>query len=435
MKELVYLYFLESFVLFYLVTLGLFHNNNEIYSMVVISIFSIEFFYYFYKCNKKKSDVGMILLFGLALALRLAIMYYDIYVSTIEVADSGDYRIAAENYFRTNIVAFRGRTFSVTTLFMGILYKIYGLQRIVLPYAGTMCFMGACHLTNEILKKTEVRNSVRYICMFWMLFTPQNVEITSLSNREGYIIFLTTLSIYYLVMWWKKKKKSNIVKGIIALGIAMLFHSGVVTIFVGYLIIMAFYNKKDMKIDIKWNSIIILGIVIILFGILFINYKGVLFNKFAGIDELSDISGRAGYSKIEGATYYVPGEGASSLGEIVLYTPIRSIYFMLSPMPWNWRGLSDVCAFAMCSIPHIIIGITSIKQILKKETEDKRKSLLIILGISAIAIAIVFGWGVKNAGTAIRHRDKFLCLYTILLGIGIDMRYNEYVNRKKSMKV
>lgn len=46
----------------------------------------------------------------------------------------------------------------------------------------------------------------------------------------------------------------------------------------------------------------------------------------------------------------------------------------------------------------------------------REKSIIIALMASAFVCAFIFGWGCQNTGTAIRHRDKFLSLYVIILG-------------------
>jgi len=40
---------------------------------------------------------------------------------------------------------------------------------------------------------------------------------------------------------------------------------------------------------------------------------------------------------------------------------------------------------------------------------------------------VVFAWGVSNAGTALRHRDKFIGLFILLFAL---IRHDEIVRRK-----
>ena len=43
------------------------------------------------------------------------------------------------------------------------------------------------------------------------------------------------------------------------------------------------------------------------------------------------------------------------------------------------------------------------------------------LGI-ALCAALIFAWGVSNAGTAVRHREKFMTVYILLIALCGDSR-------------
>ena len=167
-----------------------------------------------------------------------------------------------------------------------------------------------------------------------------------------------------------------------------------------------------------------------MFFLVFANIGDAIFFKFGNIQEISDVSERAWTSVRGGSGYVLPGNGANSLGEMLLYTPIRAIYFMLSPMPKYWRGIEDVITFLICSVPHIIGGILFMKRIVYEKIKDRRRNFLIPIFCAVVVCSIIFGWGVSNAGTAIRHRDKFLCLSVIVLAIEFDMRKSIVDNQK-----
>ena len=52
----------------------------------------------------------------------------------------------------------------------------------------------------------------------------------------------------------------------------------------------------------------------------------------------------------------------------------------------------------------------------------KRKSLCIALFLALIGALIVFGVGVSNAGTAMRHRQKLIPVFLILLATTMDTK-------------
>ena len=43
--------------------------------------------------------------------------------------------------------------------------------------------------------------------------------------------------------------------------------------------------------------------------------------------------------------------------------------------------------------------------------------MIIIFVILSLSSAMVFAWGVSNAGTAVRHREKFITIYMLLYAV------------------
>ena len=62
-----------------------------------------------------------------------------------------------------------------------------------------------------------------------------------------------------------------------------------------------------------------------------------------------------------------------------------------------------------------------IKSLFLLEKKDKVRFIAMIL-ILIIVIA-VFAWGTSNYGTAIRHRQKFVCLLIAMASLGITQSY------------
>jgi hypothetical protein len=316
----------------------------------------------------------------------------------------------------TNQLVFRGSKADFTILFMGLILKVFGPQRMVIQFFNTLFFMGASLITFSILKKYNINKNICLVCMGWMLFTPQNIKNTSISNREGFICFFVALSIYFGIKWMEGFGKKYALYMLIPLCLGTMMHSGVVGIALGYICWKAFYDKKKDAIKIKKSSIFVLGIAFLFVLILYTTLGSVLFEKFGNLQEMTDITKRAAaYSGEEtGSTYVIPGGNSTSVMQMIFYSPLRLIYFLLSPMPWYWRGILDIIAFVICSVPHIIIIYCFILKIRKIDT-SANKNIIIILFLMYLGTAFIFGWGVRNAGTAIRHRDKFLSLYTVLI--------------------
>lgn len=99
----------------------------------------------------------------------------------------------------------------------------------------------------------------------------------------------------------------------------------------------------------------------------------------------------------------------SSNFEMLYKGPIRSIYIIFAPFPWDIKeirhlfGMLD--SFLYMSLTFFIIS--NIKNIW-------RDPVLRILLIILLSYIFVFGIGVGNFGTGIRHRSKFVVIFIIL---------------------
>jgi len=136
-------------------------------------------------------------------------------------------------------------------------------------------------------------------------------------------------------------------------------------------------------------------------------------------------------NRARGGSAYLINMQATNIVQWLIFTPIRMLYFKFSPLPWYWRGFSDISAFFMNSVLIIATYITVFKSIkIKNET----RNLLLVMLVLLLTIALMFAWGVSNAGTAIRHREKFISIFIITLALGLDqIKGRRVINNEGSL--
>src|SRR5699024_11006342 len=100
---------------------------------------------------------------------------------------------------------------------------------------------------------------------------------------------------------------------------------------------------------------------------------------------------------------------------MILLTPIRMFYFIASPLPWDWRSFSDIFAFMFSRLFYIITIFFGIRSLNIKNTDYK--NLNIALLIMVVVTMIFFSWGVSSSVIVLRHREKFIAIYMLLLAI------------------
>ena len=199
---------------------------------------------------------------------------------------------------------------------------------------------------------------------------------------------------------------------IVSAFISMIFHSGMVALPVAYVITRFIYNKNKKTVSITLSNILI-SVILLMAGVYFLNrYEGVFLGKMQNVDSLEDI---ANVSTIGGSDYsrYV-GNSNNTLNMLIFTIP-RIVFFLFSPLPFQWRGLADIIAFFFSSLFYIVVIYRTLHYL--RIYQGGNKVTVIMLFIVALATMFVFAWGVSNAGTATRHRDKMIILYGVLLAL------------------
>ena len=96
--------------------------------------------------------------------------------------------------------------------------------------------------------------------------------------------------------------------------------------------------------------------------------------------------------------------------ELMYKAPIRIIYFMLSPFPWDIKKSAHLLGL-FDGIFHMILLYLFIKNF---KSIWSNKSLRIIIIVLAIYL-ILFGLASGNFGTGLRHRTKFLIVLILMI--------------------
>src|SRR5699024_4234411 len=96
-------------------------------------------------------------------------------------------------------------------------------------------------------------------------------------------------------------------------------------------------------------------------------------------------------------------------------------------LPWDWRSFSDIFAFMFSRLFYIITIFFGIRSLNIKNTDYK--NLNIALLIMAVVNMIFFSWGVSNSGTALRHREKYIAIYMLLLAISKNRKKKKKTNK------
>jgi len=253
----------------------------------------------------------------------------------------------------------------------------------------------------------------------WMLaFFPTLVLYSSLIMREPYVTFFLVLALYSTVRWVRYHRLTDFFSTTIWFVIAMFFHGGMI---VGLFVFALFAFVDALVLVFKFgrsNLPILFVTVMIPFGLaLFVSLEYSVpklgtFNEFFNKDRvISAIHSRTKKTddSLVGAEY-PEWTKPNSASELIWLAPVRVVYFLFSPFPWDMRKLL-----------HVVGGIDSLLYLVFSYLVWRHRTLiwehrfLRPLLLILIAYIVVFSFGTGNFGSGIRHRSKFIVIFVILL--------------------
>jgi len=359
---------------------------------------------------------------------RVALLFWDVYGRNIFIlphsgADSEVYYRQAL-FFSRNLSAILSDTGYVYSKIIGFIFYFIGPQRMFGQYINILLGISIIFIIYKVLIILEINEKITKAIVLIAAFFPNSMVMSSIFLREMFIIFFVMLSLYYFIKWYKSARYIDMLISLITLGLASMFHSGVIGIIVGYLFAFLFY-KKDKK-SFRFTSRTIISLILIV-AVVLLGFKfadDIILKKFQKLDDMNDIYRIANSRR--GESVYLTNLKINNLIQLLIYAPIKSIYFLISPLPMNWRGPMDILTFFMDSF--LYLGIISYSLINIKKYSSRR-TLVIILILMIIVTSLIFGIGVGNTGTAVRHRQKFVTLFLLLLAVMMDGKH-KYKNKK-----
>ena len=356
---------------------------------------------------------------------RIMLLFWDLNFSHIfRFPDSGldtlTFQYAAQDVY-DGLPAGRAGLYAQTIAY-GI-YTLFGPQPILGQYTNILLAMSSIIIVKNTLKKIEADEKSIFAVVLIMSFLPYYAMNNTLLLRETINQFLIAASLYFFVGWFKDGYVSKFIIAIVISLLSSAYHSGTIAVAAAYCICCVLYDRENKRFKFEAKTIVLIIVFIFAFMAINATMGDKLFGKFKNVESAEDITRVTESYNAGGASYDVGIETGNALLDMIVNTPLRMIYFVLSPVPWKWRGANDILAF-MCSAAlygyAYIIAIKALKQ-----KDFKNKNMIIVCIIIALMSAMIFAWGVSNAGAALRHRDKFICPYLILLGLSLNFKNDD----------
>lgn len=310
------------------------------------------------------------------------------------------------------------------------LFGVNILCCILVNIALSMIMVG---IVFSILDRFNVKGSMRLLSGIFVCFMPYAFQLSTSLLREAIYFCFITISFASYIRYIYQEKQRYLYLGLIALVPVLALHIGYFPIALVYFVELLRSEKTKTVRDLFGKLIVIglfAGFIVMSSSFNSVEYLtgsagGIegLINKLTS-DGVSETTANAG-------SLYLPGIYITSVRSFLLYSPLKWLFYIASPLPMNWRGLTDVVAFFLDGFVHVVVlvsgmkGVSLLKHRYKERAEETDGKMLRVLraGLWAVVLcAFVFGMGTKTAGTAIRHRDVLLGIEVVIFALSLMVK-------------
>lgn len=357
---------------------------------------------------------------GLSLILRTGLVFWDLNFSHFfALPNSGAdsemyYRLAVEVANDPTLIFedIRGGVFSKV---FGLLFWLVGPLRVFGQYTNALLGLSILLLLEGILKCLQLSDIQRFRVLAVSALLPNTLVMSSIFLRETMVAFLVAISVYFFVRWFNQGSPLNMILAAAAVLAASSLHAGVIGVGVGYMLVALFYQRDTGRFGFGFSSFLYLAFFAAIVYLVLAEYPDLFLGKFEALETADDVL--TATNRRGGDSQYLTGLTVDSYADLIRFGPLRALYFLASPMPWDFRGLLDVITFLTDSV--FFVGVPLLVLVRLRRLGPRTRALAIGLLVVLLVASLVFGAGVSNAGTATRHRFKLISLVMVLLAIAV----------------
>lgn len=366
---------------------------------------------------KRHPAIFKVLLIGLIVRVILILVGHYIVPLPDSTADARTFHIIALNLSREGffhvISEYTGPSPRFITWIIAIPYSLFGKSILMAQSISLMFGMGSIFLAWKIAKKIWNNQIATKVAWTVALF-PSLVLYSVLVLREVYMVFFLLIALYGIVDWVKTNSIKSIVITTVGFIGAIFFHGAMM---VGAIIFIAIVGTSSIYRFLKSLQNFRIHLKSLTLTIIFLTCLGLYFTNKISVPYLGTFSSSTDVNNLQGRTQGATRGTASwpewtkinSPIEMVYKAPIRSIYLVFAPFPWDVNRLRHLIGM-FDAILYMYLSYLILTNIRSIWNDPVLRIFLLIL----LSYIFVFGIGVGNFGTGIRHRSKFVVIFILL---------------------
>ena len=301
------------------------------------------------------------------------------------------------------------------SLLIAIPYSFFGRSILMAQSISLFFGMGVVFIGWLIAVKLWGKSIATKVGWFLALF-PTLVLYSVLVLREVYACFFLLIAIYGIINWVDTLSFRSIIITIFGFIGATMFHGAMFIGLIVFIFFIFFQTAKEILADLtkfkfKFKTFIMLSFIVISTSSFLI--KKISIPKIGTLAEAEYIPQMI-LNKTQnfhrGSARYPDWLVPKSEIEILYKGPVRIVYFLFSPFPWNVEKPSHLIGIFDSSL-YVFLTFLIFKNRKVIWNDPKLRIIFLIL----LSYILVYGISVGNFGTAIRHRSKFVTILFLLV--------------------
>lgn len=243
----------------------------------------------------------------------------------------------------------------------------------------------------------------------FVLFWPTIVYRSVVIQREIVGVVALLAFLWAAVQWLDRISLLSVVVAIAASGTVFVFRKENLVLITAVLGMLFLIKSRD-------RPYYLAGVTF--FSVPFFVYFVLNFGQFTGFGTtLTPAALDAfAYGRAHGDAAYLVGLHYRSWFDVVLYTPLKIVYFLYTPFPWYVRSVTELVVGASATALFIATILSRRGIVLLKEHRGYLFVLLTYLSVGITAYAVVE----MNYGAAVRRRIQFIPILILFAVVGIS---------------
>lgn len=268
---------------------------------------------------------------------------------------------------------------------------------------GTLSILYVYKLSNELIKSKKIATVSALFIAIW----PTHIMFSAMNMRDSLAIFLLILFIYYLVKWFRNFKPSTSLAVLVLYVLNFLIRSQnaiLIMVAVAPFVVYFILKRTNPKlVPLAFMAFVgIFGVVIAL-----VYSQG--YFRYLSLDYIST---QMEY-RTDGGTGYLEWVDYSNWLDIILYAPLKLVYFLFSPFPWE---VSNIDQLLVSIEGMVLLFMAFFILVYRKKIYYKIDNKFIFVTFVAFCLIGLTANGIidSNSGTAMRHKLQYIYMFFIL---------------------